>query len=97
MAVEIAHDARRRVAVMYCNTSDTAFGPIFTGPGAAEDAEAFLDWLQARGPMLVATMTGPQLAVFRHAVGDGTDPRDYTPDGLQYVHAKWVAESGVLA
>ena len=31
-------------AAMYCNTSDWAFGPVFSGPYAADDAEAFLTW-----------------------------------------------------
>jgi hypothetical protein len=70
---------------------------VFTGHDAYENAEAFLDWLRSRGPSLVLTMNGAQLAVFRHVNGDGSDARDYTPDGLEYAHAKWVIESGVLA
>ena len=46
MAVEVCHDAWRQVATMYCNTSDTAFGPIFTGPNAGTEAEDFLDWMR---------------------------------------------------
>ncbi len=32
------------VAALYCNTSDWAFGPVFSGPDAADDAEEFLRW-----------------------------------------------------
>ena len=34
-------------AVMVCNTSGTAFGPVFT---SREEAEAFLDWLLPTDP-----------------------------------------------
>ncbi len=58
MAVEIAHDTHRQVAVLYCNTTDRAFGPIFTGPGCAEDAADFLDWLQRNPQPIYMNMPG---------------------------------------
>jgi hypothetical protein len=78
MAVEIAHDRQRRVAVLFCNTSDWAFGPVFTGPGAAEDAQEFLDWL-ARNPNEGRTISG----------SGGTDPRDYLPGDLETMYLRW--------
>jgi hypothetical protein len=45
MSVEILYDSERSVASLYCTTDDVAFGPIFRGAEAREDAEAFLEWL----------------------------------------------------
>jgi hypothetical protein len=82
MAVEIVHDRQKRVACLYCNTTDWAFGPIFTGPGCNEDAEDFLDWLCRRGPD-VSDEIGQSL------YGDGSDPRDYDDAGLERMHVRW--------
>jgi len=79
MAVEIAHDTHRQVAVMYCTTTDTAFGPIFQGPGCAEDADDFLNWLPRNADL---TLTLP-------LVGHGEDPRDYTDTGLERMVQRW--------
>ena len=81
MAVEICHDARRHVAVMYCNTSDTAFGPIFTGPSCVEDAEEFIEWLRVFGKTMIPIMY--------LVIGDGSDPRDWEPRGLEIARNKW--------
>lgn len=79
MAVEIIHDTRREIAVMVCTTTDTAFGPIFTGPGCAEDADDFLNWLPRNAdPSLVLPM-----------VGHGDDPRDYKDHGLERMVMRW--------
>jgi hypothetical protein len=46
MGVHILGQAEQ--AVMYCSTSDWAFGPVFSADGfhdAADRAEAFLRWL----------------------------------------------------
>jgi hypothetical protein len=48
MGCRILHDAGRDAAVLYCSTSDWAFGPVFTDADdhdADERAEAFLRWL----------------------------------------------------
>lgn len=82
MSVEIAHDTRRQVAVMYCNTSDHAFGPIFTGPGCAEDADDFLNWLPRHTDL---SLTLP----FAMHSGKGEDPRDYTDTGLERMVQRW--------
>lgn len=46
MAVEIAWDPIQQVACMWDNTTDTAFGPVFSGPSADTEAQEFLDWLK---------------------------------------------------
>ena len=53
MAVHILHDVRSDEAVLYCSTSDWAFGPVFhyeNHRSADERAEAFLRWLDGRKP-----------------------------------------------
>lgn len=50
MGVRILHDTDQRMAVLYCSTTDTAFGPVFARSDdhdheADERAEAFLRWL----------------------------------------------------
>ena len=79
MAVEIAHDTHRQVAIMYDTGSDCAFGPIFTGPGCAEDADDFLNWLPRHADV---SLTLP-------LVGHGEDPRDYTDTGLERMVQRW--------
>lgn len=79
MAVEVCHDAWRQVATMYCNTSDTAFGPIFTGPNAGTEIEDFLNWIR----------DGDAIGHAARLVGDGTDARDYGPDVLERLVGVW--------
>jgi len=83
MAVEIAHDTDKQVAVMFCNTSDSAFGPIFTGPTADSDAEEFLRWLADGIP------SGSIDNADSRIIGDGTDPRDYPADRLEELVMEW--------
>lgn len=81
MSVDICHDAWKRVATLYDNTTDTAFGPIFTGTGAGDDAQDFLDWL-ADGV--------PRDATIRPVPGtDGTDARHYLPHQLDDLVIEW--------
>ena len=37
-----------RAAALYCSTSGWAFGPVFYGDSAAEDAEAFVGWCERK-------------------------------------------------
>jgi len=53
MAVDILRNEDDSLAVLYCNTSDWAFGPVFGNgdrSGASEKAEDFLDWLPLDPP-----------------------------------------------
>jgi len=81
MAVEIIHDPRRAVAAMWCNTTGQAFGPVFTGPGCEQDADDFIVW--------VASSPDRTLVRTDEIWVDGTDPRDYTPAGLERMYQRW--------
>lgn len=81
MAVEIIWDPDKLVAAMYCNTSDHAFGPVFSGPSADTEVQEFLDWLRQNGT--------PHWAVADAGVGDGNDPRDYSPGELERLVLFW--------
>ena len=98
MAIEILEENGR--AVMVCNTSGWAFGPVFND-GRVE-AEAFLDWLAStRAPFYPSQILGKQ---GRRA----TDPRGLSNESLSAAvsvfresticHAcgeHWFAEAGV--
>jgi len=73
MSVAIIEDKDQENAVLYCNTTDWAFGPVFSEGDAYEDwpdswklktagevAEAFLKW---NGQRDVRTMTDSELAL----------------------------------
>jgi hypothetical protein len=83
MAVEVAYDIRRQIAVMWDNTTGLAFGPVFDGPGCDQDAENFLDWL-TRNP------ADNKVDLHRNLFGGtGTDARDYTTGGLDRAIRRW--------
>lgn len=60
MSVEVLYDSDKDQAVLVCNTTDTAFGPVFNeiskhhGWSAAEVAENFLRWLVTDARLLGA-------------------------------------------
>lgn len=84
MSVDVCHDAWKRVACLYDNTTDTAFGPIFTGIGAGTEAEDFLDWIRDGH----AIGRGMHKAIW----ADGTDPRDWREDSLRRLVEIWRAQ-----
>lgn len=43
MSIEILTDRDTNQSVMFCNTSEIAFGPVF---GEDEDPQDFLDWVE---------------------------------------------------
>jgi len=48
MGVRVLYDNNANVAVLYCSTSDIAFGPLFfdeDGHDARDRVELFLEWL----------------------------------------------------
>lgn len=84
MAVEVIHDEQKRIACFYDNTTDYAFGPVFTGPSAGDDADDFLDWLK---------LTDHRFSFPRVPLGmDGTDPRDYSEPDLRSLIALFERE-----
>lgn len=82
MAVEVIHDTYANVACFYCDSTDSAFGPVFKGIGAGDDANDFLDWLKVT----------ERRHAFPHIVGDGTDPRDYSDSDLRVLAALFERE-----
>jgi hypothetical protein len=84
MAVEVAYDIRRQIAVMWDNTTGLAFGPVFDGPGCDQDAENFLDWL-TRNPATDKADLHRGLVVGT----PGVDARDYTTGGLDRAIRRW--------
>ncbi len=83
MAVEVAYDIRRQIAVMWDNTTGLAFGPVFDGPGCDQDADDFLLWLKRNPSKDKADL---QRNLFNY---HGTDARDYTPGGLDRAIRRW--------
>ena len=68
-------------AVLYCSSSDWAFGPLFDN---GEKAQDFLDWLDSYFP--------PELDL--NALGKirwRHDPRELTDQGLQNAHCQWLS------
>ena len=79
MAVHILHDKHHGMAIMYCTTTDWAFGPVFNDGehwqhDAADRAEGFLRWLRTR-PSLVER-----------------DPRRLTDQELEAVYSLWLSQ-----
>ncbi len=86
MAVEIAYDIRRQVAIMWDNTTGLAFGPVFDGPGCDQDAENFLDWLKQNPSKDKTDLHRNHPPLFTY---HGIDARDYTNGGLDRAIRRW--------
>ena len=82
MAVEIIWDATKQIACMYCNTSDHAFGPVFSGPSADIEVQEFLDWLKENPPHW-------SVATTKYARTNPMDPRSYSADELERLVKFW--------
>lgn len=85
MGVSILANARADQAVLYCSTSDWAFGPVFNATDdrdAEEQAEAFLTWLD---------QDAPYWTYDRDQVGQRRDVRCLTESGLQTAYSDWLA------
>ena len=52
MGVRIIYDSRNSYAALYCSTTMSAFGPVFSGPDADSDALDFLRWLKVDARLL---------------------------------------------
>lgn len=84
MAVEILWDSSKQIAAMYDNTTDQAFGPVFSGPSADTEVQEFLDWLKESGSPHWA-VASPM--IFRGC--DGSDASHYSPVELERVVKHW--------
>ena len=72
-------------AVLYCSTTDWAFGPVFSQSDdhdAQERAEAFLRWLPQR---ITAFEQEP-------AMRRSVDARSLTANGLENAYGNWLAQ-----
>jgi hypothetical protein len=88
MGCRIAHDTDSKIAILYCSTTDWAFGPVFADDDdhdADERAEAFLRWL-ATGPETWRGYDKEPLQ-FGHF-----DPRELTDTGLEAAYADWLRQ-----
>jgi hypothetical protein len=87
MGVHIAHDRDKDVAILYCSTTDWAFGPVFiddNGHDADERVEAFLRWLDT---------TDHWSAYEKEPLQTGRrDPRQLTDKGLSAAYLDWRAQ-----
>lgn len=78
MSVGIIHNEDG--AVLYCTTSDWAFGPLFR---SVEHAVNFLEWLRRHPhPYQTIPILGPLL---RH----GIDPREFDQSNLETIVSEW--------
>jgi hypothetical protein len=92
MGCHIAHDREHNVAILYCSTTDWAFGPVFSdGDDAAghfhdaeERAEAFVRWLATDAPFYTYE---------REPLTSGKrDARELTNAGLAKAYSDWQAQ-----
>lgn len=88
MSVQILHDHGDMLAVMYCSTSDWAFGPVF-GPDkdhtASGRVESFLRFLDTYFPA-EEDLNPLGRSKWRH------DPRELLDSGLEIAYIRWQAQ-----
>ena len=87
MGVRILADDEDRQAVMYCSTTDWAFGPVFSSDEhhtATEWAQAFLRWLD--------TTETWRLYQKHPRVTSRRDPRELTDAGMEAAYTDWLAQ-----
>ena len=94
MGCRIAHDRDEGIAMFYCSTTDTAFGPVFYDGDdrvhdAHERAHAFLRWLD----------TTESWGTYDKALRAGArpsdrDPRELTAPGLEHAYGDWRRQEG---
>ena len=84
MGVRILHaqnrDSMSSNAVLFCSTTDWAFGPVFydeENHDAYERAEAFLEWLRENGKVGPLTYT---------------DAREFTDSELEHKYSEWLKQ-----
>jgi hypothetical protein len=88
MGVRILHDPVLDVSVLYCSTTDWAFGPLFSDSDdhdGTERAEAFLRWLMSIDEHVWRTYRPV-------AIGGRRDPRQLDDPGLEAAYGDWRAQ-----
>lgn len=88
MGCHIAYDGDNDIAIMYCSTTDRAFGPVFgkdDDHDARERVEAFFRWMDQTD-----TWHGYEKAYSVRAID--RDPRQLTDAGLESAYSDWCAQ-----
>lgn len=86
MGIHIAYDSRHDIALLYCSTSDWAFGPTFGNSDdhdADERAESFLRWLETCDEWPTFDKVG---------LGGRRDARELSDSGLQSAYGAWLVQ-----
>lgn len=91
MGVRILHDSEHDQAVLYCSTTDWAFGPVFQDSDdgdhdAAERADAFMRWLASPAPKWASYEKESDVFATRF------DPRELTAYSLATAYTDWLAQ-----
>jgi hypothetical protein len=87
MAVNVLYDLKEDMAVLYCSTTDWAFGPVFYGNDADEKALAFRTWFDDGSALKHAHTIG--IKPYGLLGADGDDPRDYSEHDLGRLYTDW--------
>jgi hypothetical protein len=93
MGVRILYDAHREQAVLYCSTTDWAFGPVFYRTDnieydAHDRAQAFLNWLDT---------TADYAKYEKTQIGTRRDARLLTDAGMQAAYSDFLAQEAAPA
>lgn len=87
MGCRLLYDGDYGGAVLFCSTTDWAFGPVFQDADdhdGQERAHAFVRWLRNTAPW--ASYEREPLETGRH------DPRELTARGLERAYGDWLAQ-----
>lgn len=87
MAVHVVYDSDLDTAALICTTSEWAFGPVFRGPDADEQAQEFVDWFASGAAARAAT----EIGVHQIAGRSGADPRHWDDQALEQLLNRWRA------
>lgn len=91
------YDGDARAAVMVDSASGTAFGPLFEGPDAEEQVDAFLEWMRRLPFVTLAAEIGLDPADVPHPALPAQDPRYWPESGLAKLGAFWRREVRIPA
>lgn len=91
MGVRIAHDKDMDIAILFCSTTDTAFGPVFSDGehdhDAQERAEAFLRWIERTDTWHDYDQVGLNVGSRRDR-----DVRQLTDGALELAYSAWLVQ-----
>lgn len=88
MGYHLLHDDEHDVAVIYCSNTGRALShEVFQGTDAYAQGESFMGWLLAGAydDVIADDLAPPSPGRMPNL----SDPRAYTPQGLEKVHGQW--------